>query len=79
MIKGIKNIQAFDDEYYKIGDAFQLRDKNSNKVINAILLYSRNDSLIFSVVECGCNSNNKTIRIKDLETIEIKRLVVEED
>ena len=80
---GIKTIQAFDSSYYKFGDAFQIKSKGSGKSYNGILLYCKNDRLIFSIVDYDKNSSNRVsdtlyIEIEDLETTEIKKLVVED-
>ena len=82
MKEGIKTIEAFDDKYFKFGEAFQLKSKDTGKIVNGILLYCEDDRLIFSIVGYANNSNNREaknlyIRIKDLKTTEIKRLVPE--
>lgn len=84
MNKGIQTIQAFDNKYYKFGDAFQLTSKSSGKTENAILLYCENDRLIFSVVGYSDYSSikeakNLYFKIRDLETTEIRRLIPEEE
>lgn len=84
MSKGLKTIQAFDGKYFKFGDAFQLISKDSGKLENAILLYCEDDRLIFSVVGYASNSNSREaktlyLRIRDLDTTEIKRLVAEKE
>lgn len=83
MIKGIKTIQAFDDKYYKFGDAFQLISKSSGKIENTILLYCENDRLIFSIVGYASGSNSRVaknlyLKLEDLETTEIRKLAPEE-
>ncbi|XZH34304.1 hypothetical protein ACSW8L_15445 (plasmid) [Clostridium perfringens] len=80
--KGVKTIQAFDSNYYKFGDAFQLISKSSGKVKNAILLYCEDSRLIFSVVGYASDSNSRIakdlyLKLEDLETTEVKKLIPE--
>lgn len=84
MNKGIKTIKAFDEKYFKFGEAFQIISKDSGKILNGILLYCENERLIFSIVGYDNCSNNREaknlyIKMRDLETTEIKRLVPVEE
>lgn len=84
MNKGIKTIKAFDEKYFKFGEAFQIISKDSGKILNGILLYCENERLIFSIVGYDNYSNNREaknlyIKMRDLETTEIKRLVPVEE
>lgn len=82
MTKGIKTVRAFDEKYYKFGDAYQLISKSTGNVTNAILLYCENSRLIFSYVGCAATSNNREaktmyIHLYDLESTDIIKLVPE--
>lgn len=84
MRKGIKTIEAFDDKYFRTGDAFQLISKESGSFKNAILMNCDIDRLTFSVINYSRdygNQESKTLyfRISDFETTKIKRLIPEND
>lgn len=84
MTKGIKTIEIFDKEYFRIGQAYQLISKESKAFKNAILMNVEDNKLTF-VITSHFNSSNcekpdtLEFKISDFQTTDIKKLVPESD
>lgn len=84
MTKGIKTIEIFDKEYFRVGQAYQLISKESKAFKNAILMNVEDNKLTF-VITSHFNSSNcekpdtLEFKISDFQTTDIKKLVPESD
>ena len=82
-MKGVKTLQTFDPNYFRKGDAFQLESTTTGVKTNALLVKCEVDALKFIILPTKNpypgESEVLIIRIDDLKTTNITKLVAEEE